>query len=272
VAEKVEGSKPALAGSDDAVALAQYIRALTALTDELQAVLLTESALRMQDMEENVGMASLESIASAAGAAPARKSSRWLERIAHLGPLPEDIDGVARELDASPPGERAELLMVELRRRIQLHAEAAQKKVVQEATALVVRQSLKDLGYQVEDIAETLFVEGGTVHFRRGGWGNYMVRMRVDANASTVNFNVIRAVKEGDNERSVLDHLAEDRWCAEFPALLKALEARGVKLDVTRRLEAGELPVQLVNAEKLPAFADEATAVNSAKPMERNIK
>jgi len=110
------------------------------------------------------------------------------------------------------------------------------------------------------------------VHFRRRDWGDYMVRLRVDAATGEANFNVVRAVDAGVSERSVLDHIAEDRWCAEFPALLKTLEARGVRLDVTRRLAAGELPVQLVERRKLPKFAQEESGAPIARPLGRKMK
>ncbi len=125
-----------------------------------------------------------------------------------------------------------------------------------EAAALVLQESLRDLGYEVEDIEATLFVDGGAVHFRRAGWDNYFVRLRVNPREHTVNFNVVRA--RGDEEtaeRRRLDALAEDRWCAEFPRLLQTLAARGLDLDVTRRLEAGEVPVQVVDRAGLPAIA-----------------
>ena len=83
---------------------------------------------------------------------------------------------------------------------------------------------------------------------------------------------MIRAVEQADNEHSVLDHLAEDRWCAEFPALLQALDVRGIHLNVTRRLEAGELPVQLVQKDKLPGFADEEEVDRSNKLQTREMK
>ena len=147
---------------------------------------------------------------------------------------------------------------MELRRQIQTHIAAVGQRMAQEAAAVIVAQALKDLGYQVEEIGATLFVEGGVVHFRRPDWGNYLVRMRVNAKTNEANFNVIRAVAEQNNEVSVLDHLAEDRWCSEFPTLMQTLAARGVHLQVSRRLEAGEVPVQQVLAGKLPQFADEA--------------
>jgi hypothetical protein len=135
------------------------------------------------------------------------------------------------------------------------------ERLEQEAAATVLEESLRDLGYEVEGIQATLFVDGGATHFRRQGWDNYFVRLRVDAAEHSVNFNVIRARGDEESaERKRLDALAEDRWCAEFPKLLQTLAARGLRLDVTRRLEAGELPVQVVDSMQLPHIAgvDEA--------------
>ena len=133
-------------------------------------------------------------------------------------------------------------------------AAADRERQEQEAATLVLQESLRDLGYEVDDIAATLFVDGGAVHFRRKGWENYFVRLRVNPRERTANFNVVRA--KGDEEtaeRRRLDALAEDRWCAEFPRLMQTLAARGLELDVTRRLGAGEVPVQVVDGAQLPA-------------------
>lgn len=251
IAEQVRATRPAPPPSAQPEALAAYLHALQTLTAELRPILLTEAARQLDQLGEEAADIALPA------AAPRTLGQRLLARLAHLGPPPEHIQSVALALEQCLPGARADLLATELRARIQAHVQALQQQQVQAATATIVEQSLKDLGYQVEEIGSTLFVEGGVVHFRRPTWGAYMVRMRVDAKAATANFNVVRAVAAGQNERSVLDHLAEDRWCSEFPALLKALQARGVQLDVTRRLAAGELPVQCVDASKLPTFADE---------------
>ena len=120
------------------------------------------------------------------------------------------------------------------------------------------RNRLRDLGYEVDDIEATLFADGGTAHFRRAGWENYFVRLRVDPAGRSINFNVVRASGDEENaERRRQDALAEDRWCAEFPKLMQTLAARGLSLDVTRRLEAGAVPVQVVDAATLPAIAAE---------------
>jgi hypothetical protein len=72
---------------------------------------------------------------------------------------------------------------------------------------------------------------------------------------------VVRARGDEDSaERRRLDALAEDRWCAEFPRLLQTLHARGLTLDVTRRLEAGEVPVQVVDGASLPPLHADSDA------------
>lgn len=272
-ATQVRATRPVRPAADDLLALAAYTRALQGLAAELHGILLIEAA-RIQD--ENAEQRPV--LIAPEGAVPPPELSvaqRLLARIAHLGPPPQDIATLAFELDGTPPGERATLLASELRRRIQVHVEALQQQLVQEATATIVRQSLKDLGYEVEDVADTLFVAGGVMHFRKPGWGDYMVRLRVEAHGGAANFNVIRAIDAGagsDNERSVLDHIAEDRWCAEFPALLDALDVRGVRMSVTRRLEAGEMPVQLVERERLPRFTEDDAPASATKPLARKLQ
>jgi hypothetical protein len=95
--------------------------------------------------------------------------------------------------------------------------------------------------------------------------------LRIDAQEHTANFNVVRARGDEDNaERRRLDALAEDRWCTEFPRLMQTLAARGLSLDVTRRLGAGELPVQIVDGATLPrVYADEEASRPRASPLAR---
>ena len=270
--DRIIATLPARPADKNELALSTYVRTLRALSRELRSILLTESALRMEDLGQELS-ADL-TLAQPRDSQSKNAVMRLVSRIAHLGEIPVEISKVAKELEADPSldSARAKLLLNELRIQIQNHAESAHEQSVNEASALILQQSLRDLGYQVEDVSSTLFVEGGVVHFRRQGWDNYMVRMRLDPKTSTTNFNVIRAVETASNERSALDHLAEDRWCAEFPALLQALEVRGVHLNVTRRLEAGELPVQLVLKDKLPKFDNEESSVSNKKFISREIK
>lgn len=152
--------------------------------------------------------------------------------------------------------------------------ETTRQRQEQEAAALVLEQSLRDLGYEVEAVRDTLFVEGGMVHFQRPGWEGYFVRLRLDPREKTINFNVVRARGAEENaERRRLDTLAEDRWCAEFPKLLQTLAARGINLNVTRLLGAGELPVQAVDPASLPQPAAEEPARRAGNaPRQRELE
>lgn len=271
----LQAARPARPQSNDYLSLADYVRAIEAFATDAQSMLMTALAERPAEDDEPGALAEWLT-APATQAVPATLSARLLRRIAHLGPPPADIQALAEELDRTVDGSRAQLLASELRRRIQLHAEKTLQDEVRRAQALVVEQSLQDLGYQVEEIEDTLFVEGGVAHFRKSHWGDYLVRMRVAQDGDSINFNVLRAVDADqlEGETSMQDHLAEDRWCAEFPALLKTLAARGVRLEVTRRLEAGELPVQRVVRDRLPKFAEEETKLSVATPrlMERPLR
>lgn len=188
-----------------------------------------------------------------------------------LAVLPDDVPDTLRtriELVASG----TEPLDPEMRLAIQNLSSATQKarqRLEQEAAASVLEQSLRDLGFEVEGVENTLFVEGGMVHFQRPGWENYFVRLRLDPREQTLNFNVVRPRGGEDNaERRRLDTLAEDRWCSEFPRLMKTLEARGLLLKVTRQLGAGELPVQAVDPATLPqARSEEERSRSSTAPL-----
>ena len=307
--ERLRAMQPDRPALPDAESTARYVQSLETLTQELRSIVLGAVAERREALERTAldtqEAAASDVPAQALGATPAASltqtlhqtreggedaaqggvgqapklpaGQRLLARLAHLAEepdlsdLPAELTSLARTLDLTPPGERADLLATELRRQVQAHLDAVQARQVQEATATVVAQCLEDLGYEVEGIGETLFVEGGVTHFRRPGWGDHMVRMRVAEGGAQANFNVVRAVDTATDEPSAQDAIAEDRWCTEFPALMHALAARGVQLEVTRRLEAGELPVQRVQRDKLPRFADEEARPNIAAPLARPL-
>ena len=244
-------------------------------------------------------------------------------------PLPQELAALGRDMALAPNLERAEMLGLELRLRVQNQCDAKagqradkamaaqlletmgddtpaavrvlleavvsgaqallpdtlalaqqaaraidtqRQQAEQEAAAYILEQSLRDLGYAVDGVADTLFVEGGVAHFQRHGWGEYFVRVRVQADEKTLNFNVVRARGAQESaERKRLDYLAEDRWCSEFPKLLDTLAARGINLNVTRLLGAGELPVQAVDPASVPQLVTEeaqrrAAQVHAMKP------
>jgi hypothetical protein len=198
-------------------------------------------------------------------AADAADATEWLEILTTLesAAAPEEDENLRLTLQAVISG----LLPLDATTRKQAKTRIAALKakaheLEMKAAAVVLEQSLQDLGYQVEPVRDTLFAEGGIVHFQRPGWGKHFVRLRVHAGEQHLNFNVVRARAEAADsyaasEQKRQDFMAEERWCAEFPRLMATLAARGMEINVTRRLQAGELPVQEVDAERLPDFTQD---------------
>jgi hypothetical protein len=276
---------PARPADDDRSALAAHLEALRTQAEVLSATVAEMSARSAQslsppDLAALIAAAPTMAEQLAAFEAQARLSRQvppavaaerraQVERIlarAAISPaaaLPEDLESLASEIMRTFSAERADALATELRLRVAQHNESA----TADAAALVLEQSLRDLGYEVDGIGETLFVEGGIAHFQKPGWRDYHVRLRVDAQRRAINFNVVRAGKPGE-DRKHEDMLAEERWCAEFPRLQATLAARGLRIAVTRQLGAGEVPVQVVDAAQLPRFANEDDEQRATAPRE----
>jgi hypothetical protein len=278
---------PAAPATEDEAALDDFLAALDARIATLETRLaaaagtLRDAARTALDELLAAGVAASEQLAAyaaqarLAGATPDDAATRRelvarvLERIGleENEPLPAALDALALRVVQAPTAERAAALATELRLQVQRHNEAtsaarakaaaaAEEARLQEAAAAVLEASLQDLGYAVEEIGETLFVEGGVAHFQRPEWGDYFIRLRIDPKRNALNFNVVRA-GTADEDRQREDMLAEERWCSEFPKLFETLQARGIPIAVTRLLQAGEAPVQVVDAASLPARAAE---------------
>lgn len=138
-----------------------------------------------------------------------------------------------------PYDDRLQALVVQMREKV----DAIEIVMRERAAARVLEQSLKDLGYAVEPVAETLFIEGGMLHFQRSDWGEYFVRMRVDAQNHAANLHVVRVAEADAPARPQEDLLADNRWCAEYSMLQKTLAARGLILDTQHQFMGGELAV-----------------------------
>lgn len=231
---------------------------------EVAAALVTLLAAGVSAQEQFAALLAQARLAGASAATAAMRQQlvvRVLERLALTAdePLPPALDALGLAIVQAPTDERAAALATELRLQVQTHnmtrAAATEQKQLQEAAAPVLEQSLKDLGYAVEEIEETLFIEGGVAHFQRPEWGDYFIRLRLDPQRKAMNFNVVRAGAAGEDRRRE-DMLAEERWCSEFPRLFETLKARGIPINVTRLLQAGEAPVQEVAAASLPQRAE----------------
>ncbi|MDR2690148.1 MAG: hypothetical protein LBB76_10385 [Azoarcus sp.] len=238
-----------------------------------RAVILAESPERAELLGNELRLqVHLHQQEEAARRQDASDAERWLTLFEAELPaaLRSRLEAVAAGLSRLETAERQELAARET-------ALAAERETARNrAAALVLEASLEDLGYQVEGIGETLFSTDGITHFQRPGWGDYYVRLRVNVQNGTFNFNVVRAGNRGEAQadsgaQKREDLMAEERWCAEFPRLMATLAARELELKVTRRIEAGELPVQIVTAERLPRFSAPATGKRGRPLAKRHL-
>jgi hypothetical protein len=149
--------------------------------------------------------------------------------------------------------------------------EAADER--REQASRVLAETLQDLGYAVDGIENTLFVEGGVAHINKAEWGDYYVRLRIDPREQTVNFNMVKERRQGEGaERHAADVAAENSWCAGLPRLMKTLESRGLAMKLKRQLAAGALPVQEVEPGAIPAALKRAAHERPAAPKARTLK
>ncbi|WP_310566490.1 hypothetical protein [Hydrogenophaga sp.] len=128
--------------------------------------------------------------------------------------------------------------------------EEAAQRTRDALAAKILESTLKDLGYEVEGIAHTLFAEGGTVLFQGRGWNDYFMRMRVSPERGAMHFNMVRAADAPASTEQ--DQEIEQRWCHGYPDLLSTLAARGIKATAVRALAAGSFAVEPVQREALP--------------------
>jgi len=186
-----------------------------------------------------------------------------------------------RKLIEAESEDRAELLALELRAQVRAYnaareqaerVEAENRK--REIAGVLVAEVLSDLGYEVEPIAETLFVSGGVAHFQRAEWGDYYVRMRVDPATSQVNFNMVRTAASSDPpdaSQRRRDEETESAWCAGLPKLLSEMAARGIDARQLRALDAGAVPVQIVKPETVAAALRKKSEPSDARTAPREM-
>lgn len=154
--------------------------------------------------------------------------------------------------------------------------EAQQKD--QADAADILSDVFQDLGYEIEPISHTLFAEGGTIHFRQPGWDkNYYVRMKVQPEHNSANFNMVRT-EEGSTDTQVQksqDTKMENAWCGDpamgFKRIQKVAKDRGLVFDCFRQIQPGQLAVQVVTKDSV-ALAEtlekyEQTSSQTARPL-----
>ncbi|QSZ42190.1 hypothetical protein GJV85_08715 [Sulfurimonas aquatica] len=206
------------------------------------------------------------------------------QHINEHGTISESMESLLNEFNQAFSLDSMEEIATQVHSRIaqeakeikeQIKQEEIQRKKVDEAkVASIITESLKEMDYEVGTISETLFVEGGVTHFRDSTWAdNYYVEMRIEPKDESMNFHMVYT---GDTMHSRSDdQKTEDDWCGDFTHLQHSLGSKGISIEVTNHLRAGEIPVHTVTKDRViierTQKSDAETTIERKKRKEKRI-
>lgn len=196
-------------------------------------------------------------------------------KIKENGAMSESVASLVSSLNQSFSLEEIGEIALQIRSKMLSEAKARKEHQEQKnmqrvddvEVANILAESLKEMDYEVGTISETLFVEGGVTHFRDTTWeDNYYVEMKVEPKSKKMDFHMVYT---GDTmHTSMEDKTTEDDWCGDFIHLQHTLGSKGISIEVTNHLGAGEVPVHVVDKDHVKM----RTAKKSEDEEERKIK
>lgn len=138
--------------------------------------------------------------------------------------------------------------------------------------ATILRSSLVNLGYGVEDDFTTAFVSGGKGYFQHPRWADHYCRLSVSPEDNIMNFDVVRL---GDEESISRDETLEDvaveqQWCSLFPDLIEELRNSGLEYTSTRACPPGALPMQRINEPHLQSHRQRVTEARGMRHIKQS--
>jgi hypothetical protein len=158
-----------------------------------------------------------------------------------LGDLPPDFPDAVRVLlqDVADGKGRMDAKLRELVTQGRKATDEARKRKAAE----ILQTTLAGMGYQVESIKESLFVDGGAIHFRNDAWNDgYCVNLTVKD--ERIFFDMQRDIECGKSE----DEAVEQQWKSEFYKVRDALDKDGIRItDLKVHAEPGKFAVPLVD-------------------------
>lgn len=158
-----------------------------------------------------------------------------------IGDLPPDFPDAVKMLlqnVADGKGRMSDQLRGILREAHKAIEDARKKKAAE-----ILQNTLAGMGYQVEAIKESLFVDGGAIHFRNNAWNDgYCVNLTVKN--ERIYFDMQRDIECG----RAVDEAVEQQWKSEFYKVRDALDKDGIRItDLKVHAEPGKFAVPLVD-------------------------
>lgn len=131
-------------------------------------------------------------------------------------------------------------------------------EAVRAYTLWALRDSLQEIGCEVQEGFESLLGGAGMAHLTRAGWEDLAVRVRSRPGENSAHFNMVTprtiegSVVEPAGEAPGIDPSVEEQWCRAFDDLLPKLAERGVEVHIEERSVPGEAEAQEIDPARYP--------------------
>lgn len=141
-------------------------------------------------------------------------------------------------------------------------AEAAIKNSESGYAGHVLKQTLEEMGYDVQEGFETLFDQGGQCFFQQPDWDEHYVRVSIDPQRQRLNLDMVHygTVEDDSSAQAAKDTAMEEQWCGQVSNLMEHLSERGLTIDLTRKLAPGAIKQQVIADARLKPTKTHAKA------------
>src|SRR5262249_20125079 len=102
---------------------------------------------------------------------------------------------------------------------------------------------------------------------RKGDWSDHAVRVLLDPSTGELRVHVVEDEREGIADDA--GAMREREWCADRPALVRALAAHGIRIDALQLTPAGVVPVAKTSLRRATFTAESTRARGSKKERTR---
>lgn len=116
-----------------------------------------------------------------------------------------------------------------------------------------LRETLEELGYEVQEGFETIFYCGEPSYFQKSSWDEHHIRVLADYKTKRLSLIPIRYDTDGvsQEEQALRDKEMEKAWCTELNGVLENLNRKGIHMEITRSFSPGDRAMEVVSDQKI---------------------
>ena len=173
------------------------------------------------------------------------QAQRLIDSAAHLNdPAVNAVVDELRRMFAADPV--TDLEPVRLRLQTAIQAAEALREREYKRRALI--DSLKELGYETNEVLQTAFVKEGRLVLRRADEDEYAVQMVANPDLNQLQTALVRYADNSEmtEQQKRRDREREETWCADHARLCEMMAGRGLETQFKMQIKPGEHPVKVV--------------------------